>query len=117
MLYLLSSLPVLASYHYCLGRVKQISFYETAVPDCVCPSPEEVGDCCDDDRELIDFQDDHAGSSHQLLVAFAAYAVELPSCFKLEADLEQQLGLPLAHAPPLLPAAQPLFIQHQAFLI
>lgn len=58
--YVLSSLPVQASYHYCLGRVKQISFYEVNDPSCVCPAEEDYGDCCDTEHAVLDFQDDHA---------------------------------------------------------
>jgi len=57
--YVLSSLPVQASYHYCLGRVKQISFYEVNDPNCVCPAEEDYGDCCDTEHAVLDFQDDH----------------------------------------------------------
>lgn len=57
--YVLSSLPVQASYHYCLGRVKQISFYEVNDPNCVCPLEEDYRDCCDTEQAVLDFQDDH----------------------------------------------------------
>jgi hypothetical protein len=117
LLYVLSSLPVLASYHYCLGRVKQISFYESIAADCVCPAPEETGDCCDDDQQLLDFQDDHAGSSQHLSLQDFAYEVALPSCPETSLVVSQKAGLPQAHAPPLLVLATPLYVQHQAFLI
>lgn len=117
LLYLLSSLPVLASYHYCLGRVKQISFYETSYADCVCPAPEESRDCCDDERALLDFQDDHAGSAYSLALSFDGAELVLPVGFEMAAVHAQMLGLPLAHAPPLLTTANPLFVQHQAFLL
>ena len=114
--YVMSSLPVLASYHYCLGRVKQISFYEPIVADCVCPAPEESGDCCDDEQQLLDFQDDHAGSSQHLLLQAHANATALPSGLITPLFVSQRVCLPQAHAPPLLASATPLFIQHQAFL-
>ena len=57
--YVLSSLPVQASYHYCLGRVKQIRFYEVNNPNCVCPAEETYSDCCDTEKTVLDFQDDH----------------------------------------------------------
>lgn len=117
LLYLLSSLPVLASYHYCLGRVKQISFYETNYADCVCPAPEEAGDCCDDDRALLDFQDDHAGSTYSIALAYHGAELMILVGFELAAVQAQMLGLPLAHAPPLLTTNSPLFVQHQAFLL
>ncbi|MBA4302933.1 MAG: hypothetical protein C0424_01775 [Sphingobacteriaceae bacterium] len=55
----MSSLPVQASYHYCLGRVKQISFYEVNDPNCVCPADEDLRDCCATEHTVLDFQDDH----------------------------------------------------------
>ncbi len=117
LLYLLSSLPVLASYHYCLGRVKQISFYETNYADCVCPAPEESRDCCDDERTLLDFQDDHAGSSYVVALLLDSAELVLPVGFEWAAVQAQMLGLLLAHAPPLLTTNSPLFVQHQAFLL
>ena len=117
LLYVMSSLPVLASYHFCLGRVKQISFYESLVADCVCPAPEESGDCCDDEQQLLDFQDDHAGSSQHLLLQAHANATALPSGLITPLFVSQRAHLPQAHAPPLLASATPLFIHHQAFLI
>jgi hypothetical protein len=117
LLYLLSSLPVLASYHYCLGRVKQISFYETSYADCVCPAPEESRDCCDDEQALLDFQDDHAGSAYSLVLSFDGAELVLPMGFEVAAVQAQMLGLPRAHAPPLLTTNSPLFVQHQAFLL
>jgi hypothetical protein len=117
LLYVLSSLPVLASYHYCLGRVKQISFYESIAADCVCPAPEETGDCCDDDQQLLDFQDDHAGSSQQVTLHDFAHEIVLPIGLETPLFVSQKAGLPQAHAPPLLVLATPLYVQHQAFLI
>ncbi len=58
--YVLSSLPVQASYHYCLGRVKQISFYTVNDPHCVCPADAaDFGECCDTEQAVLDFQDEH----------------------------------------------------------
>lgn len=57
--YVMSSLPVQATYHYCLGRVKQISFYEVNGLQCVCPADEDLRDCCDTEHSVLDFQDDH----------------------------------------------------------
>ena len=117
LIYLLSSLPVLASYHYCLGRVKQISFYEVAYEDCVCPEPETARDCCDDEQQLLDFQDDHAGVSATLLTLqgwemLAVYPVAMPH----DAG-GSSIRLPLANAPPNLRTHQALFIAHQSFLL
>lgn len=117
LLYVMSSLPVLASYHYCLGRVKQISFYQSIVADCVCPAPEESGDCCDDDQQMLDFQDDHAGSSQYLLLQDLVSGRALPSGSKIRLFVSSRANVPQAHAPPSLASATRLFIQHQAFLI
>lgn len=57
--YVISSLPVQASYHYCLGRVKQITFYEGNARNCVCSAEEAYSDCCETEHTLLDFQDDH----------------------------------------------------------
>lgn len=68
--YVLSSLPVQANYHYCLGRVKQITFYEESVRNCVCPAEEAYSDCCETEHALLDFQDDHT--------AVPGIALEMP---------------------------------------
>lgn len=117
LMYLLSSLPVLASYHYCLGRVKQISFYETAYADCVCPEPEAARDCCDDELQLLDFQDDHAGAS-TTLPSFQGWALlAAPAQVALIFSGEAAMLFPLAHAPPQSGNQPPLFVVHQSFLL
>jgi hypothetical protein len=113
--YLGSSLPVLASYHYCLGRVKQISFYEEAYAACVCAEPEEAGECCDDEVRLLDFQDDHAKAQSAPL--FSAGWLPLDwGLSRVVLDLRAvEQHFPLAHAPPL--KRQAVYLLNEVFLI
>lgn len=113
--YLGSSLPVVASYHYCLGRVKQISFFEDNYAACVCAEPEESGECCDDEVRLLDFQDDHAPSTLAPLYTATWLPLEW-GVSRLVFDLRvAEQHFPLAHAPPL--KGQAVYLLNEVFLI
>jgi hypothetical protein len=116
--YLLSSWPVLASYHYCLGRVKQISFYEASAFSCGCPDPDEFRDCCDDRQEELDFQDDHQTTTQQQANHFWVFWLmpQVASGVRASALMQPQL-LPPVHGPPRLGHNAPLFLLFDTWLI
>ncbi|MFN3530057.1 MAG: hypothetical protein ACK417_09085 [Bacteroidia bacterium] len=116
--YLLSSLPVLASYHYCLGRVKQISFYELRTPDCgLCPIDEEPSDCCDTEQQEIVFQDDHVYDGSFVLVNTSVFAVQPLVVVVDIADVQVAPEIHGAHAPPPRFGGANLFLVFDSWLI
>jgi hypothetical protein len=115
LIYVLSSLPVQASYHYCLGRVKQISFFEVHDPRCVCPAEEDYGDCCGTEQNVLDFQDDHTAVAKAELSFSAAFILASsgqPPLILL--PVESTLCF-AGRAPPSRPKQAGLYLQHCNF--
>jgi hypothetical protein len=115
LIYVLSSLPVQASYHYCLGRVKQISFFEVNDPHCVCPTEADYGDCCGTEQNLLDFQDDHTAVAKAELsfsVAFILMAAVHPPFILLPVESATSCA---DRAPPSRPIQAGLYVQHCNF--
>lgn len=115
LLYVLSSLPVVASYHYCLGRVKEISFYDENTLNCVCLGDEDYSDCCDTEHSILDFQDDHTENakvafakvfSNQFASVFATERYTLPQTTKKAID---------SRGPPVACKLQDIYLAHCNF--
>lgn len=118
LVYLLSSLPVLASYHYCLGRVKQISFYELHTPDCgLCPIDEEPADCCDTEQQEIVFQDDHVVDGSSVSVNTGVFTVQPVVVAVDVAAVQVEPEIHGAHAPPPRFGGANLFLVFDSWLI
>jgi hypothetical protein len=57
-LYLLFSVGVVKSTHFCMGREASVAFFTADAPKCGCTSFNEEGaDCCDNQQELLKVDD------------------------------------------------------------
>ena len=113
--YVLSSLPVQASFHYCLGRVKQISFYDANHPHCACPPDEaETSNCCNTEETVLDFQDEHTTVSQlDAPVVLVALVMPYPQEMAFTAALQ---GTNLAwRGPPQPPWQEGLYKKQRNF--
>jgi hypothetical protein len=58
--YLLFSIGVFKSTHYCMGRASSVTYFSSESKKCVCEAyGGEKHGCCDDEKELIQINDDH----------------------------------------------------------
>jgi hypothetical protein len=114
--YVLSSLPVQASYHYCLGRVKQISFYTVNDPHCVCPADAaDFGECCDTEQSVLDFQDEHTTVDKSIFVPDVSQLRLSAFQYDLVNKGDGEACNYLLRAPPPHAGQTPLFITHCIF--
>ncbi len=60
--YAMMSIGVVKSTHFCMGRAKHTAVFAFDAKKCVCAKYNPDNNCCDDEHELIQITNDHAGS-------------------------------------------------------
>jgi hypothetical protein len=61
-IYLLLSVGVAKSTHFCRGKAKHTSVFSFEAKKCACAKYNPANNCCDDEQELVKLEDDQAGS-------------------------------------------------------
>lgn len=84
-IYLLLTVGVVKTTHYCMGRAKSAEFFTFEAKKCACGQfiPENSG-CCHDEHEIIKIVDDQSSTSFSLVTV--PVLVELGEIFVLETD-------------------------------
>jgi hypothetical protein len=105
------------SYHYCMGRLKEISLKQDKTP--CCPLSESSSDCCDHETVTLTVDDDFS-LSHK----FESPGAKLIFLFQLADFIDFNFALPhisgqnlfhLANGPPL--HSEPIFIQFRSIIV
>ncbi|MEQ8924496.1 MAG: hypothetical protein RLO81_01720 [Fulvivirga sp.] len=115
-IYLLLSVGVTKSTHYCMGRAINVEYYSILADGCS-TSDERKMPCCDDETEILSIEDEHQTES--LTKSFAnTVSLFVPSYFQLEyesllniTDESQFADLP---DPPEL-VKEPIYITTHSF--
>ncbi len=71
-IYLILSIGVAKSTHFCRGKARHTSVFSFEAKKCACSKYNPTNNCCDDERELVQLKDDQAGSQ-SLLAPIPAY--------------------------------------------
>jgi hypothetical protein len=76
--YLLFSVGILKSTHYCMGRTASVVFFSADSHGCACSeiSGMENDSCCDDEHQVLKIEDDHQNISN--------YIIRIPQLYILD---------------------------------
>src|SRR5688500_15784674 len=76
-IYLLFSVGVMKSTHFCMGREASVTFFSAESKKCACSLfSTEKDSCCDDEHEVLRVENDHQHVT--------AYTIHLPQLYILE---------------------------------
>ena len=112
--YLLASTGIVVQLHYCLGRVKAVSFAVQEKNSCLCPSPEADSDCCRSEKQLIDTQSTHYFSQADI---FAAVLVPLYDLQTIAVQFEKEYTCVFAGLGDRAPPKGSIYLKNMTFRI
>lgn len=112
--YLLASTGIVVQLHFCLGRVKAVSFALQEKNSCLCPSPEADSDCCRSEKQLIDTQSTHYLSQADI---FAAVLVPLYELQTIAIRFEKEVTGTFASLSDRAPPECGIYLKNMTFRI
>ncbi|WP_111599942.1 HYC_CC_PP family protein [Chitinophaga skermanii] len=106
--------------HYCMGKIAEVKLQEPKHASCnKCGRADGKSNCCKHEVKYLKMANEHQvaktqGDMQPLFAAIALPVLEFPT---IDLPVSIITNQPRANAPPGLSSQEPLYIQHNAFLI